>query len=82
MSCILSISFVERLEDYLRLDASAIYNFKIFNKFRSEIGASVWNILNKENPINNYYRVNNDNPIKFSRFSLGVTTNAVLRFYF
>lgn len=73
----------ERLQDYLRIDASALYKFKINNQFRSEIGASVWNLSNRENPINNYYRVNTDNtPVKFSRFSLGITTNAVLRIFF
>ena len=29
--------------------------------FRSEVGASVWNISNRENLINNYYRIHNDN---------------------
>mgnify|MGYP000577651609 FL=1 len=51
--------------------------------FRSEVGASVWNISNRENLINNYYRIHNDNnPVKFSRFSLGITTNAVFRVFF
>jgi hypothetical protein len=73
----------ERLQDYLRIDASAIYKLKISNTFRSEIGASIWNISNRENYINNYYRVNqNDLVDKFSRFSLGFTTNAVVRIYF
>lgn len=72
----------QRLQDYLRLDASVLYKFKISNTFRSELGASVWNILNRENPINNYFRVTNDEAVKFSRFSLGLTTNAVLRIYF
>ena len=73
----------ERLLDYLRIDASAIYKFKINKTFRSEIGASVWNISNRKNAINDYYRVNESDTVnKFSRFSLGLTTNAVLRFYF
>lgn len=73
----------ERLLDYFRIDASAIYKFKISNAFRSEIGASIWNISNRENAINNYYRVNeNDAVNRFSRFSLGLTTNAVVRIYF
>ncbi|WP_189702544.1 TonB-dependent receptor [Subsaximicrobium wynnwilliamsii] len=72
-----------RLQDYMRIDVSALYKFKISNSFRSEIGASVWNLSNRENPINNFYRVNDNNdPIKFSRFSLGITTNAVWRLYF
>ncbi|WP_111682176.1 TonB-dependent receptor [Winogradskyella tangerina] len=73
----------ERLLDYLRVDASAIYKFKISNTFRSEVGASVWNVSNRENAINDYYRVDqNDVVNKFSRFSLGLTTNAVFRLYF
>ena len=73
----------KRLKNYIRIDASALYKFKISNTLRSEIGASVWNISNKENSINNYYIINNENsPIKFSRFSLGLTTNAILRVYF
>tara|TARA_R110002072_G_scaffold254433_4_gene413321 strand:- start:3422 stop:5923 length:2502 start_codon:yes stop_codon:yes gene_type:complete len=72
-----------RLEDYFRLDASALYKFKINKTFLSEVGASVWNISNRENLINNYYRIDNDNnPVKFSRFSLGITTNAVFRVFF
>ncbi|TCK67926.1 TonB-dependent receptor-like protein [Winogradskyella wandonensis] len=73
----------ERLLDYLRIDASALYKFKISNALRSEVGASVWNISDRENAINNYYRINNNDVVdKFSRFSLGLTTNAVVRVYF
>ncbi|MDE0598355.1 MAG: TonB-dependent receptor, partial [Dokdonia donghaensis] len=73
----------ERLFDYLRVDASAIYKFKLSDTFRSEIGASVWNVSNRENAINNYYRMNEvDTVDKFSRFSLDLTTNAVVRLYF
>ncbi|WP_435412975.1 TonB-dependent receptor [Psychroserpens mesophilus] len=72
-----------RLQDYLRIDASALYKFKLNNSLRSEIGASVWNISNRENAINNYYRINqNDDVNKFTRYSLGLTTNAVVRLYF
>jgi len=72
----------ERLLDYIRIDASAIYSFKISNALRSEIGASIWNMTNRENAINDYYRVNNDIVNKFSRFSLTLTTNVVVRLYF
>jgi hypothetical protein len=72
-----------RLQDFMRVDASLVYKFKISNRFRSEIGVSIWNLSNRENPINNYYRVTDENsPVQFSRFSLGLTTNAVLRVYF
>ncbi|WP_299337174.1 TonB-dependent receptor plug domain-containing protein [uncultured Psychroserpens sp.] len=73
----------ERLMNYLRIDASAIYKFKISNTFRSEIGASIWNLSNRDNAINNYYRVNESDVVnRFTRFSLGLTTNAVIRIYF
>ncbi|WP_430466780.1 TonB-dependent receptor [Winogradskyella ouciana] len=73
----------ERLMDYIRIDASAIYKFTINDTFRSEIGASIWNISNRENAINNYYRVNESDTVnKFSRFSLSSATNVVFRVYF
>lgn len=70
------------LEDYMRLDISAIYNFKLGEKTRANFGASVWNVLNKENQINNFYRVNNQDLIENVQHSLGITPNAVFRIYF
>jgi len=73
----------ERLQDYFRIDASALYKFKINKTFRSEIGISVWNIFDAKNPINNYYRINAENNVKgFSKYSLGIVTNAVARLFF
>ena len=73
----------KRLLDYLRIDASAIYKFKISNTLRSEVGVSFWNISNRRNVINKYYRVNESDIVNsFSRFSLGFTSNAVVRVYF
>lgn len=73
----------QRLRDYLRIDASAVYKFKINGRFRSEIGASLWNISNRENVINNFFRVNESGGAdQFSRFSLGLTSNMVFRIYF
>lgn len=72
-----------RLPDYLRVDASMLYKLKITPGLRSEIGASVWNLTNRENTINNFYRVGATNQAdEFSRFSLGLTTNFMVRFYF
>lgn len=73
----------ERLQEYLRIDASVLYKFRINKSFRSEVGISAWNLSDIGNPINNYYRINADgNAQKFSRYSLGITTNAVFRIYF
>ena len=72
-----------RLDDYLRLDASLLYKFKIGDGLRSEVGASVWNVLNRQNVINSYYRTDNVGTVnEFSRFSLGTTANFVARVFF
>ncbi len=72
-----------RLADYLRVDMSMLYKWQLTDDFRTEIGASVWNMLNRENTINNFYRVGaNEQANQFSRFSLGLTTNFMVRFYF
>lgn len=72
-----------RLDDYLRLDASLLYKFKIGDGLRSEVGASVWNVLNRQNVINNYYRTDDVGTVnEFSRFSLGTTANFVARVFF
>ncbi|AUP80827.1 TonB-dependent receptor [Flavivirga eckloniae] len=70
------------LNDYLRLDASAVYNFKLGRKTRANLGISVWNILNKENEINNFYRVKDESIMETVQKSLGFTPNAVFRAYF
>ncbi len=71
------------LRDYLRVDASTLYKLQLGDGLRSEIGVSVWNVSNRENAINNFYRVGATNEAdKFSRFSLGLTTNFMVRFYF
>lgn len=73
----------QSLRDYLRIDASAVYKFKINGRFRSEIGASLWNISNRENVINNFFRVNESGGAdQFSRLSLGLTSNMVFRIFF
>ncbi|WP_142783555.1 TonB-dependent receptor [Changchengzhania lutea] len=70
------------LEDYVRLDVSAIYNFKLGSNAKANLGVSIWNVLDKENQINNFYRVNNDEVVETVQNSLGITPNAVFRVYF
>lgn len=73
---------ISNLKDYLRLDISALYNFSLTNKTRVNIGVSIWNVLNKENQINRFYKVNNENLNETIQRSLGLTPNAVLRIDF
>lgn len=70
------------LDDYMRVDASALYELQL-EGIKLQAGVSVWNLLNEENTINNYFRANSENlPQEFVQNSLGLTTNAVLRCYF
>ncbi|RRQ49794.1 TonB-dependent receptor [Maribacter algicola] len=72
-----------RLPDYLRIDMSAIYKIKLIHGLNSKIGASLWNVLNKENAINDYYRLGLDNsPNQITRFALGTTLNVMVRLNF
>ncbi len=71
-----------RLDDYLRIDISAIYYFKISNDIRAHVGVSILNLLDKENTISNFYRIENNVVEEVSRNSLGLTPNAILRISF
>ena len=72
----------DRLDDYLRVDASALYELHL-GKTIVDLGVSVWNILDRQNEINNYYRVNADPAAEeFVQTSLGLTPNALVRVYF
>ncbi|WP_233702655.1 TonB-dependent receptor plug domain-containing protein [Hyunsoonleella flava] len=71
------------LEDYMRTDVSATYNFNISKVSRAVIGASLWNILNKKNILNRYYILNADNEITpIENISLGITPNVSFRVIF
>lgn len=69
-----------RLNDYLRLDISAIYDFQIGQRSKGKIGISVWNLLNRQNTINTYFTPQPpDNVEQNVLSSLGITPNALLR---
>ena len=71
------------LKDYLRVDFSATKDFKISEGADAKIGASVWNLFNTKNIINQYYTLDTDENIsKIENQSLGITPNVSLRVYF
>lgn len=71
-----------RLADYMRLDLSGKYTFRI-KEVSGELGISAWNILNRENIYNIYYRVNEENEIEqITQNTLGFTPNVSLRVQF
>jgi hypothetical protein len=72
-----------RLQDYLRVDVSAKYWFRFSDGVKGEIGASIWNLLNTENIINQFYQIDsNDNLTPIQQYALGFTPNVMLRVSF
>ncbi len=70
------------LQDYLRIDISALYDCNVAKNLKATFGVSVWNVLNNENVINSTYQVFNGNSQKIEQSSLGLTPNFVLRVFF
>ncbi len=82
-----SITFQEpnssRLPEYLRADASAIYNFDLSPRIKATVGASVLNFTNRKNILNTYYRLNDNDEIEIvESVSLGLTPNVSFRIRF
>ena len=72
----------ERINDYMRVDFSALYDFKLGLKSKARVGLSLWNVLDRENDINNFYRVNNGIVNETVQRSLGFTPNILCRVHF
>lgn len=71
-----------RLQEYFRVDGSALYEFDLGN-VRGQAGVSVWNVLDTENTVSNYFRLDDTGvPVEFTQQSLGITPNAVVRIFF
>jgi len=71
------------LTSYMRLDASAIYDFNISKNIKAQTGLSVLNILDQKNTINSAYVIDtNDTVQEIKKFSLGVTPNFTFRVFF
>ena len=72
-----------RLKDYFRTDISATYRLKFSNTLNASIGASIWNLLDRQNIINTYYIENeNDDIVTVENLSLGITPNVSFRLQF
>lgn len=72
-----------RLEDYLRVDLSAKYDFRIGNGVRGQAAASVWNVLDKNNVLHQYYTLDRNSALNTVRqYSLGFTPNVLFRLVF
>ncbi len=81
------INYVEanstRIEDYMRVDVSTTYKFKVSKKANMLAGVSIWNLLDQKNITNEYYKISNQDAIeKIEEFGLGFTPNVVVRLNF
>jgi len=71
-----------RLDEYIRFDVSAKYNFTV-KAVNGEVGFSVWNLFDRDNIINVYYLVNENNEIEqITQHALGITPNFNFRLRF
>ncbi len=70
----------QRLPDYFRLDASALYQLKLGGQTALDLGVSVWNLLNRPNVLSRFYRFNSQDQVETrTQYSLGLTPNVLLR---
>ncbi len=71
------------LDDYLRTDLSATYDFDFSRSVKAKAGISLWNVLNQENIINSSYTIDDDENItRIDNQSLGITPNVSFRVSF
>ncbi len=72
-----------RLPDYLRIDLSAKYSFKLTGKVYAQVGAAVWNLTNQKNVFNIYYQLDNQQNIReIEQLALRFTPNLMFRVKF
>lgn len=77
----------ERIADYLRVDLSAEYNFKMGPTMSAKINAAVLNLTNRKNVLNTYFiseEDENNEPVinRVNQISLGLTPNVSLQVLF
>ena len=73
----------QNIEDYFRVDISATYRFNMGSKVKAFAGLSVWNLFDRKNVINNFYRINSAGELEeVNERSLGFTPNASFRIEF
>lgn len=72
-----------RLPEYVRVDASASYNFNIGREIKADAGISLLNLTDRQNLLNRYYRLSDRDEIEtVENVSLGITPNVSFRVSF
>lgn len=70
------------IQEYFRVDVSALYDFKLSQSINANIGVSVWNLLDRKNIINSFHRIDNNIVTEAQQESLGITPNLIFRVSF
>lgn len=71
-----------RLNDYLRIDLSVKYNFHLSHSIKAQVGGSIWNLTDKTNVVDQYYRLNDKELQAYQQKALGLTPNLTFRIEF
>jgi hypothetical protein len=72
-----------RLDEYLRVDISAKYKIIFSEGVNAELGASIWNLLNRQNILNIFYQLDSGSEInEVQQYALGFTPNIMFRVNF
>lgn len=71
-----------RLPNYLRVDFSGKYKFRLSNNESLVFGISIWNLTNHLNIVNRYYATNQGELTLVNQEALSITPNIMLRYDF
>jgi len=73
----------QNIKDYIRVDVSGTYDFVIGKKINAFVGVSIWNLLNTDNVVDHFFRINEvDEVEEIDEFALGFTPNVSFRITF
>ena len=73
----------QTIQNYFRVDASATYTYDLSERVTLVSGISLWNLLDNDNTVNTFFRVNEVPAIQqVNDLSLRFTPNATVRFIF
>lgn len=74
---------ITNIDDYMRIDLSATYRFKIGKTWDCFAGASVWNLLDRVNTVNHFFMLGADNQVQeIDEIALRFTPNFSFRVRF
>ncbi len=78
-----SLPNATNIKDYIRVDVSGTYEFSLGEKATAFAGLSIWNLLNTNNVVNHFYRIDNNDAVEeIDELALKFTPNLSFRITF